>query len=116
MAVSDVFGSVRNALTGNRVFSDPVERDGAVVITAATVWGGGGGGSSEGNGDNPQGEGGGFGIRASPIGAYVLANGSVSWRPAVDVNRLAVALAAVAIAYAYFRTRTTVARIKHGDG
>lgn len=112
MAVSDVFSSVRNALTGNRVYGDPIERDGLVLITAATVSGGGGGGSSGPDGENPQGEGGGFGIRASPVGAYVIANGKVTWRPAVDVNRLAVALVLVAVASAWFRTRKAVARMK----
>jgi hypothetical protein len=40
------------------------------------------GGDSEGNG------GGGFGVSARPIGAYVIRDGEVRWRPAVDVNRL----------------------------
>lgn len=36
------------------------------------------------------GDGGGFGGGGRPIGAYVIADGQVSWQPAVDVTRLAV--------------------------
>ena len=73
----------RDALTVRRVYGDPVERDGVTVVPAASVFGGtGGGGDREGNG------GGGFGLRARPVGAYVIADGKVSWRPAVDVSRM----------------------------
>ncbi|MDX3111759.1 sporulation protein, partial [Nonomuraea angiospora] len=34
------------------------------------------------------GSGGGFGFSATPAGVYVLKDGEVSWRPAVDVNRI----------------------------
>lgn len=36
----------RDAITAQRVFGDPVERDGVVVIPAAAVRGGGGGGGA----------------------------------------------------------------------
>jgi hypothetical protein len=32
--------------------------------------------------------GGGFGLRAMPAGMYVIKNGEVSWRPALDINRI----------------------------
>jgi uncharacterized spore protein YtfJ len=81
--VNQMWKGTRDALTVKRVYGDPVERDGVTVIPAAAVRGGaGGGGDNEGNG------GGGFGIAARPIGAYVIQNGRVRWRPAVDVNRV----------------------------
>ena len=29
----------------------------------------------------------GYGLRATPAGVYVIKNGEVEWKPAVDVNR-----------------------------
>ena len=88
--VDQMWKGTRDALTVKRVYGDPVERDGVTVIPAAAVRGGaGGGGDNEGNG------GGGFGLAARPIGAYVIQNGKVSWRPAVDVNRVLLLVAAV---------------------
>jgi uncharacterized spore protein YtfJ len=81
--VDEILGGAREAITVRRVFGDPVERDGATVVPVAAVrGGGGGGGDSEGNG------GGGFGVSASPAGVYVIADGKVSWRPAVNPNRI----------------------------
>lgn len=72
----------RDVLTVRRVYGDPIERDGVTVIPAAKVRGGGGGGSDvQGNG------GGGFGVSATPAGAYVIRDGRVIWRPALDLNR-----------------------------
>lgn len=79
----EVLERSRDALTVRRVFGDPIERDGVTVIPAASVRGGaGGGGDTQGNG------GGGFGISATPAGAFVIKDGTVRWRPAVNVNRI----------------------------
>ena len=81
--VDEILGGARDAITVRRVFGEPIEQEGVTIIPAAAVrGGGGGGGDSEGNG------GGGFGVSARPIGAYVIRDGEVRWRPAVDVNRL----------------------------
>jgi uncharacterized spore protein YtfJ len=81
--VDEILEGAREAITVRRVFGDPVERDGTTVVPAAAVrGGGGGGGDSEGNG------GAGFGVSASPAGVYVIADGKVSWRPAVNPNRI----------------------------
>ena len=83
MNVDEMLGGVRDALRAQTVFGEAVERDGMTVIPAATVRGGGGGGSdSEHNG------GGGFGLNARPAGAFVIRDGTVAWRPAIDVDRL----------------------------
>jgi uncharacterized spore protein YtfJ len=66
-----------------RVFGDPIEHDGVVVVPVAAVSGGGGGG-----GDAEHNGGGGFGLRARPVGAYVIKDGEVAWKPVIDASRL----------------------------
>jgi hypothetical protein len=82
--VDELLRGARDAIAAERVYAEPVERDGATVIPAAAVRGGGGGG-----GDNEQNGGGGFGLMARPVGAYVIGpDGKVSWKPAIDVQRI----------------------------
>jgi uncharacterized spore protein YtfJ len=103
--------TARDAITVKRVFAEPYEKDGVTVITAATVAGGGGGGG--GHDDRGQeGEGGGFGLIARPAGAYVIKEGKVSWRPAVDVNRLIGTIGAVVITYLVTRAAVERARAR----
>ncbi len=80
----------RDALSASRVFGEPVDRDGATVIPVARVAGGAGGGGGEGTDDAETGRGfgTGFGLGAQPVGVYELRNGDLTWKPAVDVNRL----------------------------
>lgn len=87
MEMPEFINSARDAMTVRRVFGDPIEKDGVTIITAAKVSGGGGGGSG-GDASGGQGMGGGFGMNVTPIGAYVIKDGKVSWMPAVDVNRV----------------------------
>jgi uncharacterized spore protein YtfJ len=83
--VDEILEGARDAITVKRVYGDPVEREGVTIVPAAAVGGGGGGGGDdEGNG------GGGFGVKARPVGAWVIRGDEVAWRPAVDVNRIAV--------------------------
>ena len=83
MNVDEFLSEVRESMHARRVYADPIEQDGVVVIPAAAVAGGGGGG-----GDDSDNGGGGFGLRARPVGAYVIKDGEVSWKPAIDVVRL----------------------------
>jgi uncharacterized spore protein YtfJ len=92
--VADLVDQAKGIMSAERVFSTPVERDGTTVITAAAVRGGGGGGGGGGEnarGEEGTGEGLGFGMSARPVGAYVIRDGEVAWRPAVDVTRIAIA-------------------------
>ena len=82
MKVDEMLQGARDAMTARTVFADPIERDGATIIPAAKVRGGGGGGA-----DQQDNGGGGFGLSASPVGAYVVRDGRISWEPAIDVNR-----------------------------
>jgi uncharacterized spore protein YtfJ len=92
--VDEMWKGVRDAMTVKRVYGDPVQSDGLTLVPAAVVRGGAGGG---GEGGPEGGGGGGFGIVARPIGAYVIRDGSVSWRPAVDLNRVLLLTAAVVL-------------------
>ena len=104
MKVAELATTVGDAITVRRVFAEPYEQDGVTVIAAATVAGGAGGGGGH-DERGQEGEGGGFGVIARPAGAYVIKDGRVWWRPAVDVNRLFATIAAVAIAYLFTRVR-----------
>jgi uncharacterized spore protein YtfJ len=94
MNVDEMLSGARDAMTVKRVYGDPIERDGILVIPAAKVAGGGGGG-----GDSENNGGGGFGLRATPVGAWVIRNGQVEWEPAVDVTRIATLGMLVAIVF-----------------
>ena len=86
MDLLETISAARDAITVQRVYGEPYERNGVVVIPAAVVQGGGGGGGGEGDGQS--GSGGGFGLRARPVGAYVIRGEQVSWEPAMDLNRV----------------------------
>ena len=100
MRAEEILDQVRETLTIRQVFGEPYERDGVLVVPVARVAGGGGGGG--GGGESPsegsgRGGGGGFGFEARPVGAYVIRDGEVAWRPAVDVTRIALGGQMVAI-------------------
>jgi len=88
------------ANTADRVYLEPIHKDDLVVIPAASVGGGGGGGGGTNEQDGPSagsGEGGGFGLQAKPVGAFVIRQGKVRWQPAVDVNRVVLGAQVVAV-------------------
>jgi uncharacterized spore protein YtfJ len=100
MDIHEVLNHARDAMTVKRVFGDSYEKDGVTVIPVANVMGGAGGGGGSGagvpagtgdaavaNGAPESGYGIGYGMRATPAGVYVIKNGEVEWKPAVDVNR-----------------------------
>lgn len=104
MRTAEVLSTARDAITVQRVFAEPYERDGVTVIAAAAVSGGAGGGT----GTDPagqQGEGGGFGVKGRPVGAYVLENGRVNWRPALDPNRIVTMVGLIVLVYLLRRPR-----------
>ena len=82
----------RDALSVRRVFGDPYTVDGTTIIPAARIAGGGGGGGGEGTGPDDEGGHGfgtGFALRARPVGAYQIVDGEITWKPAIDADRLA---------------------------
>jgi uncharacterized spore protein YtfJ len=101
MEVQELISGARDAISVKRVYGDPYEKNGLTVIPAAAVRGGGGGGVGEGE-SGESGRGGGFGVVARPSGAWIIDGDKVTWKPAVDVNRVVmggqlVALAAIIV-------------------
>ncbi len=96
MDVKAVIEQARDALSVKRVFGDAIQQGGVTVIPAARVGGGAGGGGGAGPSGQGSGEGSGFGMSARPAGVYVLKDGDVRWRPAVDVNRIVLGMQIVA--------------------
>ena len=104
----ELLNKTRDAMTVQKVFGEPYDRDGVTVVPVAKISGGGGGGSgAQGEGS---GSGAGFGLSATPAGVYVLKDDKVSWQPAVDVNRVVlggqlVALVALLVLRSLVRAR-----------
>lgn len=109
MDVQQVMTAAKDAITVKRVFAEPYEKDGLTVIPAAMVAGGGGGGTGQ-DAKGQEGEGVGYGVSGRPVGAYVIENGRISWRPAIDVTRIAGMLALVVLTYVLSRPRMVRAR------
>ena len=109
MKFDDMIASAKDAITVSKVFGEPFEKDGITFIPAARVMGGGGGGTGQ-DDDGQLGEGGGFGMNGRPAGAFVIRDGNVTWRPAVDPNTVIVGVVIVTVALlvtrAWARSRT----------
>jgi uncharacterized spore protein YtfJ len=104
MKLNELLTRATDSLEARMVYTEPVEKDGLIVIAAARIAGGGGGGSGT-DERGQQGEGGGLGLTAKPAGAYIIKDGDVRWQPAVDVNQLVTTIGAVAIAALFLAGR-----------
>lgn len=96
MQVQEILEEAQKNVGATRVYADPYVQNGLTVIPAATVAGGGGAGrgeSAEGHGG-----GGGFGVKSKPSGAWVIEDGVVRWKAAVDLNRILLGAELVALA------------------
>jgi uncharacterized spore protein YtfJ len=82
MDAKEILEQARDTLSVRRVFGEPIERGGVLVVPVARFMGGAGSGSGD------QGGGGGWGGSAAPAGVYVIDGNDVRWQPAVDVNRV----------------------------
>ena len=91
MDVQSALSEAGGAMTAKRVYAEPYVHDGLTIIPAAAVRGGGGGGGDESSG------GAGFGLYATPKGAWVVEGDKVTWKPAVDVNRIILGAQVVAV-------------------
>ncbi|MCP2327516.1 putative spore protein YtfJ [Hamadaea flava] len=72
----------------DQVFGAPISENGVTILPAAKMRGGGGGGGGTGPEDQGKGSGGGVGVSAKALGVFVVREGQVSWRPAVDVTKI----------------------------
>jgi uncharacterized spore protein YtfJ len=120
MDISQLISTAQDAITVRRVYGEPYEKDGVTVIPAARVAGGVGGGQGqeqgggEGAAKGQEGEGGGFGVHASPAGAFVVKDGSVRWVPALDPQRALATIGVVAVAVVVARSWVRTRAIKAG--
>ena len=112
-ALLDELRGTRDALSVRRVFGDPHTIDGVTIVPVARVAGGAGGGGGEGTGPGVEGGHGfgtGFGLSARGLGVYEIRDGDLTWRPAIDADRLirgGVIIASISIACA------TLTRLRH---
>jgi uncharacterized spore protein YtfJ len=104
MKVTDALSAANEAITVKRVFAEPYEKNGMTVIAAARVAGGAGGGSGK-DQEGEQGEGAGFGANARPAGAFVITDGQLHWRPAIDPNRIITMVGLIVLALLLRRPR-----------
>jgi uncharacterized spore protein YtfJ len=99
--VDEMVKGVHDTLAVRRVYGDPIEKNGVVIVPAAVVRGGAGGGS-----DSTHNGGGGFGLQARAIGAFVIRDDRVRFEPTVDVTRIvAASLAALVVVAFLWRPR-----------
>jgi uncharacterized spore protein YtfJ len=124
----ELLSQARDAMTARRVFGDPIERNGTLILPVASVMGGAGGGTGrmarpagsiteegaagEGEAHPDEGSGYGFGMMAKPLGVYVVRGEEVTWEPAVDRNRQLFLAALVAI-FSVFAVRSVLLAIAH---
>jgi uncharacterized spore protein YtfJ len=115
---TDVLETIRDVIDGaaaGKVFGAPITQDGLTVLPVAKVRGGGGGGGGTNpaeDGRDASGSGGGVGTSAKPLGVFVIKDGNVGWRPAVDVNKVIVGgqiivVAALLMIRAMIKARTS---------
>lgn len=83
MDLQTVLSGAQEALTVRRVFGEPITVGTTTLVPTAAIGGGGGGGAN-----GAQQGGAGFGMQGRPSGIFVLRDGEVAWKPAVDVNRI----------------------------
>ncbi len=86
--IDELLSQGQNVLSANRVYSEPYEKNGVALITAASIRGGLGGGEGDSGEGEPVGSGGGFGMTARPVGAYLIKGDEVSWISAADTTRV----------------------------
>jgi uncharacterized spore protein YtfJ len=110
----------RTSMRAQAAFGEPVTHNGLTILPAASVrggfgGGGGGGAAARGRGRGTAGEnaeaggdgegsglGMGFGVASRPVGAYVISDDRVRWKPAIDPTRMFIVGCLVAVAYFFF--------------
>jgi uncharacterized spore protein YtfJ len=105
MDIQEAIAKAQDAITVKRVYGEPYERDGVSLIPAAEIRGGAGGGAGSDASKETSGSGGGYGVNARPVGAYVIEGGHVRWEPALDVTGIAVRAMVTALGLAFLLRR-----------
>lgn len=106
MEVEEITEAAFEAVSAQRVYGEPFEKNGRTIIPAASVTGVAlrgqrDDGAADGDGTEER-RGGGFGLTARPSGAWLVDKDGATWKPAVDVNRVIfggqlIALAAIVV-------------------
>jgi uncharacterized spore protein YtfJ len=109
-----VIQRLRELMTIDKVYGTPIEKGSMTLIPVASIRIGGGGGGGGGGDDHASGsgEGAGFGAVARPVGVYVIEEGNIRWKPALDIVRLVVVTNLTAVAYFFFTWRIERARAR----
>jgi uncharacterized spore protein YtfJ len=108
MDLQSVLVGAQDALTVRRVFGEAITMGETTLLPAAVIGGGGGGGANGAQG------GAGFGMQGRPSGVFVIRNGEVSWKPAVDVNRIVMGGQLVAFAALVFAASMVIRQFTRG--
>ncbi|MEX1004506.1 MAG: spore germination protein GerW family protein [Acidimicrobiia bacterium] len=82
--VGTVLARLQELVGDALVYGEPIERGNVTIIPASMVLAGGGGGGGDDAKSGGSGEGGGMGLVARPVGAYVIRGDEVSWKPAIS--------------------------------
>lgn len=102
-----IVDQIQEQFNAGIVYGEPIESGDSIVVPAARVAGGGGGGS-----DTTQGEGGGFGLSARPVGAWVIRDGEAEWQPTIDVSSIVLSALFVAWSLLFFSWRKAKAKAR----
>jgi len=82
MDLQEMVTRSQDTATVGRVYGEPHEKDGTTLIPAARVSARGGAGAARGD----EHSGGGFRADAEPVGAFVISDGEVEWKPVFDLS------------------------------
>ncbi|MBV9173201.1 MAG: hypothetical protein JOZ81_24310 [Chloroflexi bacterium] len=96
MHVQELLAQAHDLMTIKRVFGEPIEKNGITIIPVASVLGGFGGSGGSASAANTS-FGGGLGLSATPAGVYVIKGETVTWHPAINLNRVILGGQVVAI-------------------
>ncbi len=112
MQAQEILDRARDAMNVQRVFGEPIHDGDLTIIPVARVSGGAGAGSGP---DGEGGSGGGFGMNAAGIGVYEIRNGTATYKPAIDVNRVImggqlIAIVAILVVGSIVRARMKATR------
>jgi hypothetical protein len=107
MRLQEVFDTLSMDSGASRVYGQPYETaDGATIITVARVRGKTRPGGPHVDGGAPPE----LSVRAKPVGVFVIKNGNVSWKPAVDETRIALVAELIGLVAATLATLAMVRR------
>lgn len=111
MKLTEILDEAGRLFPARLVYAEAVSHGSSTVVPGALVIAAGGGGSGR-EAAGEEGGGGGFGVAAWPVGAYVMTERGVRWRPALGVEATVGAIALVAVTGACRRRRACRMRVQ----